>query len=290
MTPQQYCQTKAAQSGSSFYFSFLSLPKTQREAIVALYAFCREVDDIADSDGDVQVRRSKLHWWRDEIHRLFNDTPQHPVTRALQPVISHFQLPEEHFLEIIDGMEMDLDNSQYTNYKELMLYCHRVAGVVGVMSAEIFGYTDRGTLKYAHELGLAFQLTNILRDVHEDASKGRIYIPHEDLASVGASATDLLARRQTPELMRCFALLGERARQHYQNAFQLLPPADRFAQRPGLMMAAIYQTLLREIHRDQYQVLQHRISLPPLRKLWITLRTYWRETWHKWFIAKYLHG
>lgn len=290
MTPQQYCQTKAAQSGSSFYFSFFSLPKIKREAIIALYAFCREVDDIADSDGDVQIRRNKLQWWRDEIHRLFTETPQHPVTRALQSVIAHFQLPEEHFIEIIDGMEMDLDNNPYRNFKELLLYCHRVAGVVGLMSAEIFGYRDRNTLKYAHELGIAMQLTNILRDVHEDASKGRVYLPLEDLASVGASTLDIFARNQTPALTQNFTLLAERAQHHYQNALQLLPSIDRFAQRAGLMMAAVYQTLLLEIKRDHYQVLSHRISLPPIRKLWIAVRTYWRESWQQLLFSRHPHG
>jgi len=181
MTPDQYCQDKAARSGSSFYYSFLFLPPVQRRAITALYAFCREVDDIVDMKGEPGIARIKLNWWRQEIARLFAGQAQHPVTRALTPVIEEFDLPQEQFLEIIDGMEMDLDQHRYASFKELMLYCYRVASVVGLLAAEIFGYRDRHTLKYAHDLGIAFQLTNIVRDVYEDAQRNRIYLPLDEL-------------------------------------------------------------------------------------------------------------
>jgi len=279
MTPQQYCQQKAARSGSSFYSSFLALPKDKREAIIALYAFCREVDDIADGNGDTEVRRAKLQWWRDEIRRLFTGAGQHPVTRALTPVIKLFNLPEEHFLEIIDGMQMDLDNARYANYPELNLYCHRVAGIVGLMSAEIFGYRDRNTLKYAHELGMAMQLTNILRDVREDAVKGRVYLPLEELARHGIKANDVMAREPPPALRKVFEAIAMQAQTHYVNAFRLLPEADRYAQRAGIIMAEVYQTLLHEIRQDGYQVMHYRISLPSARKLWIAWATRWREWW-----------
>lgn len=286
MTPQQYCEQKAAGSGSSFYYGFLALPADKRRAIIALYAFCREVDDIADGKGDRDVRRTKLQWWRDEIKRLFANTESHPVTRALSPVIKQFNLPEEHFSEIIDGMEMDLDNCSYASYKELNLYCHRVAGVVGLMSAEIFGYRDRATLKYAHELGIAFQLTNILRDVHEDAMNGRIYLPLNELSQHGISAADILKQSSPPALRNVLAAMAAQAHAHYENAFRLLPEADRYLQRAGIIMAEVYQTVLHEIRKDNYRVMQHRISLPPIRKLWIAWRTRWREWWRHFLYLK----
>lgn len=288
MTPQQYCKQKAAQSGSNFYYSFLLLPADKRDAIITLYAFCREVDDVADSDGEPAVRQQKLQWWHAEIQRLFSGQAQHPVTLALTPIIARFNLPREHFEEIIAGMEMDLGKSRYANYRELGLYCHRVAGVVGLMSAEIFGYTDRNTLKYAHELGMAFQLTNILRDVHEDALKGRVYLPLDELAHAGLDADHILQHRSSPALTAVLTALGKHAQQHYAQAFALLPPADRYAQRAGLMMAAIYQTLLQEIIKDGYQVLQYRISLPGIRKFWIATRTLIREWWRELFFRR--HG
>ncbi|HEX9179817.1 MAG TPA: presqualene diphosphate synthase HpnD, partial [Burkholderiales bacterium] len=187
MSPDQYCQEKAAQSGSSFYYSFLFLPPEKRRAITALYAFCREVDDVVDECSDPILARTKLAWWRQELTGAFAGNPQHPVTRALAPAVERFGLPLEQFQEIIDGMEMDLDQDRYADFRSLALYCHRVAGVVGLLSAEIFGYQDRATLKYAHELGLAFQLTNIVRDVGEDARRGRIYLPMDELAQFGVA-------------------------------------------------------------------------------------------------------
>ncbi|MBI3562287.1 MAG: presqualene diphosphate synthase HpnD [Gammaproteobacteria bacterium] len=280
MTPEQYCKQKAAHSGSSFYYSFLVLPKTKRRAIIALYAYCREVDDIADTPGDVEVRRRKLQWWRDEIHRLYNHEAQHPITLALTPIIQHFHLPEENFLEIIDGMEMDLNNTTYHNWQELLLYCHRVAGVVGLMSAKIFGYRNATTLEYAHELGIAFQLTNIIRDIHEDARRGRIYLPLDELQRHAVEPRDVLLHRSNPQLVLVLEAMAAVAKSHYQTAFQLLPKVDRVTQRAGIIMAEIYQTLLQEIHKDGYQVMRYRISLPPLRKLWIAWRTQWRECLH----------
>jgi len=277
MTPDEYCQDKAAASGSSFYYSFLFLPAAQRQAIVALYAFCREVDDVVDECTDTGVARLKLQWWREEVHQLYESQPRHPVTQALASTLEHFDLPREQLQEIIDGMEMDLEQTRYASYKDLALYCHRVAGVVGLLSAEIFGYEDRHTLKYAHELGMAFQLTNILRDVREDAERERIYIPQDELARFGVTELDLLHARHTPAFTQLMEFQAERARQAYTQAFALLPEVDRHAQRSGLIMAAIYQATLDEIAADGYRVLEHRISLTPLRKLWIAWRTARRE-------------
>lgn len=276
--PFDYCQAKAAASGSSFYYAFRFLPEARRRAIVALYAFCREVDDVVDECSDAGVARLKLQWWRDELQRTFAGTPQHPVGRALAEQIPIYNLPQEYFLEIIDGMEMDLDRHRYAAFKDLALYCYRVAGVVGLLSAEIFGYSNRQTLKYATRLGTAFQLTNILRDVGEDARRGRIYIPVEDMRRFGVNEQDILSCQHTPRIERLLAHQLERARQHYRDALALLPPEDRPAQRAGLIMAEIYQATLDEIERDGLRVLERRVALTPLRKLWIAWRTARRES------------
>jgi phytoene synthase len=278
MNPQDYCQSKAAGSGSSFYYAFRFLPERQRQAITALYAFCREVDDVVDECSDTGVARLKLQWWREEIGRVFESRPQHPVGLALAAQTGDYNLPREYFLEIIDGMEMDLDRHRYDSYKELSLYCYRVAGVVGLLSAEIFGYRNRRTLKYATELGTAFQLTNILRDVHEDARRGRIYLPREAIARCGASEQDILSFRHTPQIEALFAEMLLRARRHYRTALELLPAEDRYAQRAGLIMAAIYQATLDELERDGLRMLERRVTLTPVRKLWLAWRTARRES------------
>jgi phytoene synthase len=274
MTPDQYCQDKAARSGSSFYYSFLFLPAQRRRAITALYAFCREVDDAVDETADAQVARSKLDWWRAEVERLFANEPQHPVSRALAPHLEAFSIGRRQLLEIVDGMQMDLEQNRYLDFEGLRLYCHRVAGVVGELAANIFGATEPGTRDYAHELGLAFQLTNIIRDVGEDARKGRIYLPIEDLQRFEVPAHEILAAKHSERFAALMRFEAERAREHYRRAFAALPEADRRAQRPGLMMAAIYATLLAEIERDGFLVLDRRTSLTPIRKLWLAWRTF----------------
>lgn len=274
MTPEEYCQQKAAQSGSSFYYSFLFLPPNRRRAITALYAFCREVDDVVDEGKDPQIAANKLVWWRHELSNLYAGSPQHPVTRALLPVLAEFNLPQEQLLEIIDGMEMDLQQSRYLDFKALSLYCYRVASVVGLLAAEIFGYQDRKTQKYAHDLGMAFQLTNIIRDVGEDARLGRIYLPIDELQRFDVTAADLLNARYSDNFRRLMEFQIERAEQYYVLAMSQLPASDRKMQRPGLVMAGIYRTLLDEIKRENCQVLTQRISLTPVRKLWIAWRTW----------------
>jgi 15-cis-phytoene synthase len=272
--PNQYCQDKAAASGSSFYYSFLFLPAPRRRAIIALYAFCREVDDIVDECTDVHVAQTKLNWWRQEISDLYQGQPHHPVSHALLPIIRDFNLPAEQLLEIIDGMEMDLNLHRYEDFKSLRLYCHRVAGVVGELSAEIFGYTDRATLHYAADLGLAFQLTNIIRDVGEDARRNRIYLPMDELAKFNVPASDILNARQTDNFRQLMEFQYQRAQQFYDQAFAALPSADRKTQKTGLIMAGIYRTLLEEIRHEGFQVLTHRTALTPIRKLWIAWRTW----------------
>jgi len=274
MTPEQYCQHKAAKSGSSFYYSFLFLPPEKRRAITALYAFCREVDDVVDECTDVDLARTKLHWWRTEIGELFHGTPQHPVTRALSPAIGTFELPESRFYDVIDGMEMDLAQNRYACFDDLQVYCHRVAGVVGLMAAEIFGRTAASTLEYAENLGTAFQLTNIIRDVGEDARRNRIYIPMDELARFQIDADEILRGRTSAHFGELVRFQIERARDYYARAFAALPDRDRQSQRPGLVMAGIYQALLNDIATKQVDVLTTRASMTPIRKLWIAWRTW----------------
>ena len=276
MTPDQYCQQKAAQSGSSFYYSFLFLPSERRRAITALYAFCREVDDVVDECTDVGIARTKLAWWRTQAAAIYGGTPapQHPVAQALVPVVTRFKLPQARLQEIIDGMEMDLTQRRYADFAALKLYCHRVAGVVGSLSAEIFGYSDPGTLNYAENLGMAFQLTNIIRDVGEDARRDRVYLPLDELARHHVTVADIMHARASDGFRQLMQFQVARALGYYRDAFELLPAADRKSQRPGLVMAAIYQTLLTEIRADGAQVLTQRVALTPLRKLWIAWKTW----------------
>jgi len=280
MTPQEYCQDKAARSGSSFYYSFLFVSPERRRAITALYAFCREVDDVADECTDTGVARVKLEWWRLEVDRVFAGAPEHPVGKELARAVERHGLAKEHLQEVIDGMEMDLDQTHYPSFKNLSLYCHRVAGVVGIMAAEIFGYEDRGTLRYAHKLGMAFQLTNILRDVREDAMRGRVYLPENELARFGVRPEDLSGPKADNGLRALFSFQATRAREYYDQALALLPEADRYRQRSGLIMAAIYRTTLDEIENDGYRVLERRVVIPPLRKLWVAWKTALGESWH----------
>ena len=273
MSPDEYCQRKAAGSGSSFYYSFLFLPPERRRAITALYAYCREVDDVVDEMHDVGVAQAKLAWWAEEVTRLFAGEPQHPVTRALAPHVVPFGIRRDSLLLVLEGMAMDLRQNRYLDYPSLDRYCHRVAGVVGLMSAEIFGYTDPRTRGYARDLGVAFQLTNICRDVGEDARRGRIYLPQDDLARFGVTPSALLQAEYTDAVRSLMAFEVSRAQEWYVRALAQLPVVDRKAQRTGLIMAAIYRTLLDEIARDGYRVLDRRTSLTPVRKLWIAWKT-----------------
>jgi phytoene synthase len=280
VTPEQYVQDKAAGSGSSFYYAFLFLPPPRRAAITAFYAFCREVDDVVDEVSDPGVAAAKLQWWRSEVQAAFVGTPTHPVLRALQPHQASFGITADHLLGVIEGCQTDLDQTRFLDYPGLQRYCHLVAGIVGEVACNIFGRTQPATIDYAHRLGLAMQLTNIIRDVGEDARRGRIYLPLDDLKRFGVKASDILQRAAPYGYSERFTALmrfqAERARTAYATALALLPQADRQAQKPGLMMANIYRTLLEEVERGGFQVLHQRTSLTPLRKLWIAARTHVR--------------
>lgn len=273
MTPEQYVQQKAAASGSSFYYAFLFLPKERRAAITAFYAFCREVDDVVDEVSDPSVAATKLAWWAREVAQAFAapdvTVNRHPVMLALMPHTASYHIEARHLQAVIDGCRMDLEQTRYLDYPGLQKYCHLVAGIVGEVAARIFGQTDAQTTAYAHTLGLAFQLTNIIRDVGEDAQRGRIYLPLSELQLFDVKAHELSERTYSGRFTTLMQFQATRAHALYDEAMALLPGQDRRAQKPGLMMASIYRTLLREIERDNFQVLHQRISLTPLRKFWL---------------------
>ena len=281
MTPQQYVQDRAAKSGSSFYYAFRFLPPPQRAAITAFYAFCREVDDVVDEVTDPGVAATKLAWWRMEVAAAFAGQASHPAMHALMPHTASFGIEARHLLAVIEGCEMDLQQNRFLDFAGLARYCHLVAGVVGEVACNIFGRSQVATIEYAHRLGLAMQLTNIIRDVGDDARRGRIYLPLDELKQFDVKVNELLARTSPWGYSERFTALmrfqAERAQRCYEQALALLPAVDRRAQRPGLAMAEIYRTLLREIERDDFQVLHQRIALTPLRKVWIAMHTHWRE-------------
>ena len=275
-TPEQYVQEKAAASGSSFYYAFLFLPPPRRAAITAFYAFCREVDDVADEVADPGVAATKLAWWRSEVGAAFAGKASHPITQALMPHTAPYGITTAHLLAVIEGCQMDLDQSRYLDFAGLARYCDLVAGVAGEVAANIFGRTEASTVDYAHRLGLALQLTNIIRDVGDDARRGRIYLPASELKQFDVKAGELLERRHSERFVALMRFQAERAHRTYDEALSLLGEADRPAQKPGLMMANIYRSLLREIEASGFRVLNQRVSLTPIRKLWIAMRTNWR--------------
>lgn len=275
MTPDQYCESKVSESGSNLVAAFKILPAEPRAAITALYAFCREVDDVVDECSEPQLAAIKLSWWKTELDRLFAGSPNHPVSKALLPRLAQFDLPREPFDEIVAGCEMDLTQNRYMSWEDLDRYCDRVAGAVGLLSARIFAKNrqiSQATLDYAIALGRALQYTNIIRDVGDDARKGRIYLPLEAMQEHGLEAASVLRFEHTPELESLLRDMHQRADALYQQAFALLPKNERGAQRPGLIMAAIYRELLTLVASESYQVLNQRISVAPARKLWLAWR------------------
>ncbi len=278
MTPEAYCSELVAKSGSSFYYSFLFLPEEKRQAMMIFYAFCREVDDVVDECTETQIARVKLEWWRQEIRQIFDTEkkaqPQHPIVQGLQKIINAYSLFDTYFFEIIDGMEMDLDQNRYVDFNGLSLYCYRVASAVGLITAKILGYADPQTEQYAKDLGMAFQLTNIIRDVGVDAQKGRIYLPLEDLQRFQVKPEEILNYQDSERFRELMHFQTVRAKQYYDKAYAALPRGDRKNQKVGLVMAAIYRTLLDEIERDHFNVLKQKISLTPLRKLWLAWKTW----------------
>ncbi|MFO1257211.1 MAG: presqualene diphosphate synthase HpnD [Gammaproteobacteria bacterium] len=278
MTPEAYCEHKAAKSGSSFYYSFLFLSPEKRQAMMALYAFCREVDDIVDESTDKSVARHQMKWWSEEINRLFEGTPQHPITRALKPHLATLKWEQQWFKDVLYGMRMDLEHPLYENFEDLEQYCYYVAGVVGILSAYLFGFKSENTLTFAKNLGIALQLINIIRDLREDAIRGRVYIPESDLKISGLTPSDILNQTASQAgLEKTLQLMATRAKNYFQKAFDALPEADRYAQISGIIMGQIYIELLKIIEDSGFKVMTHRISLTPIKKLWIAWKTFRQE-------------
>jgi phytoene synthase len=238
------------------------------------------VDDVVDEVSDPSVAATKLAWWGKEVASSFAGQPSHPAMKALMPHTKDYGIEASHLNAVIEGCRMDLEQSRYLDFAGLRRYCHLVAGIVGEVAANVFGRTSDKTIEYAHRLGLAMQLTNIIRDVGDDARRGRIYLPVSELQQFDVKAHEILNRQAPFGYSDRFTALmkfqAERAHRFYDEAFALLPEADRATQKPGLMMANIYRTLLREIEADNFQVLHQRTSLTPLRKLWIAMKTNWR--------------
>ena len=281
MTPDDYCYNLAAPPGSDFRYSLLGLPLARRQALIAVKAFELEVTQIVDQCQDSSVGRAKLDWWRDEIGRLFVGKPQHPVTVALQPHVSAFNLPEEYFREIADGAAMDVDDGAYPSFSELSLYAHRRGSIPALLAAEILNYRNRrGTPRFAHDAGTMLLLLEFLYEVRRYAQLGRVYLPEDEMQRYDVRPSDLLAA-QTPErLRRLFAAQAERIRDAHQRALRQLPDEDRYAQYPVLIRLELALALLAEIAEDGYRLLERRIQLTPVRKLWLAWRLRRREKQH----------
>jgi len=275
VTPAKYCEDKTRGSGSSFFYSFLFLPEDKRRAMMALYAFCREVDDIADEVKDREVATRKLAFWSDEIGRAFSGEPRHPVGKELDWARRQFDFSEELFIEILDGMLMDVNHKPFLKASDLALYCHRVAGVVGLITIEIFGHTSRQAGDFATTLGEALQLTNILRDLREDAARGRIYIPQEDRIRFSVSDQDFSDGTMSDGMRALIAHYVDKTDKLFTKALELLPVEDRVSLRPSLLMGAIYFAHFQRIRDAGERLWESPPKLLPMQKIWIAWRM-WR--------------
>jgi phytoene synthase len=274
----QFVSRLTRKSRSNFFYAFLCLPRAQREAIYACYAFCRIVDDAVDLGQDRAAQRAELQRWRDEIARVYAGQPEHPAGQRLQVAIRQFPIPRVALEEIIAGVEMDLDHPTYETFESLYPYCYRVASAVGLCCIEIFGYTDPGARQYAVDLGVALQLTNILRDVHADARAGRVYLPQADLRRFGVTAEDLAKGRYTPQFVDLMSFEAARAREYYQRAWAALPAGDTRSLFAAEIMGRTYFALLRAIEARRFDVFNGRVTLPAHRRVGIALRC-WVGAW-----------
>lgn len=274
-----YCSRLTRQSRSNFYYSFLFLPKEKREAMYAVYAFCRSVDDVADGPAPLLEKRTSLDEWRRELDRCYHGKAVHPITMTLTQAIRRFSIPQEYFDELITGVEMDLTCSRYPTFPELYTYCYRVAGVVGLMCIEMFGYRNPHAKDYAVNLGVALQLTNIMRDLRVDAERGRIYLPQEELTRFGYSERELLQGVYNPAFVELMRSCSEQARQYFHSARQSLAVEDRRSLFAAEIMGTIYYQLLETIEASGYRVFDRTITLPTRRKLWIALSIWARSWW-----------
>ena len=272
-------RTITRNSASNLALAFVLLPKPKRDAMSALYAFCREVDDVADDESlPVEKRREQLAAWRaDVVCACGTETPHFAVNRELQPVIRQYHLPFEYFDELLRGVEMDLEINRYEDYGQLELYCYRVASVVGLLSIEVFGYQDRGCLQYAIHLGKALQLTNILRDVRTDAERGRIYLPLSELSACGLLPEQILRLEYSSAFFEAASSITRRARHFYRLARETLPAVDRRSMVAAELMGSVYWRLLRKLERQRFNVFGPKLTrLNKGQKTLLVLRTWWR--------------
>jgi phytoene synthase len=266
-------------SASNLALAFILLPRAKRDGMSALYAFCREVDDIADDESvPVEERSRQLALWREDVARACrNETPQFAVNRELQAIIRHCKLPFEHFDALIQGVEMDLTIKRYDNFEQLETYCYRVASVVGLLSIEIFGYKNAACRDYAIYLGKALQLTNILRDVRSDAERGRIYLPGTELEQFRVSPEEIFRSEYSERFLALARSVAARARHYYRLAGETLPREDRRSMVAAELMGAVYWRLLRKLERREFQVFGPKLTrLNKAQKCLLILRTWWR--------------
>jgi phytoene synthase len=263
---------------TSFYYAFLVLPQAQREAIIAVWDFCRAVDDVVDEgeSGEADALRAALDGWRQELARCYGGAPATPQGRALQPWIRHFDLSRQPFEDLIDGVAMDLDHARYPDFDALHEYCWRVASTVGLICIEIFGQRSPEARDYAMNLGIALQLTNILRDVGTDGERGRIYLPLADLARFGCSEAEVLAGTPTPALLSLLAFEAGRARDYYARAARILQTLDAKAFVAAEIMGRVYREILDRIERVGYDVFSERIRVPRSRRALLAADTWLR--------------
>ncbi len=277
MTPREYCEARTRGSGSSFFYAFLFLPEEQRRAMMALYAFCREADDIADEVSDQGVAMQKLAFWREELARAFAGRATHPVGKELDWARRRFPLDEELLVELLDGMRMDIQRQAILKPADLSLYAYRVAGVVGLLTIEIFGYENRASRRFATTLGEALQLTNILRDLAVDARMGRIYLPAEDRIRHQVPDQAFRDGEMSEGMRALLAEYGAKAEALYAKALEELPTEDRASLRASLVMAAIYRAWLTKLKRAEFDVWRRPPRLTPIGKIWIAARAWRRE-------------
>jgi phytoene synthase len=268
------CARVTRQSGSSFASAFWMLPRAKRRAVHAIYAFCRLADDIADDPAVGGDRARLLARWRAELESACRGKSAHPVGIALADAIQRFQLPEREFADLLRGVESDLRDETMETWEDLERYCYRVASTVGLLVVRVLGYRNPRALEYARSLGIAVQLTNVLRDVGEDAAAGRIYLAREDLKRLGVEAGDLRALRMTPEVGRLLEFYAARARSYYERAAHALPDEDRRALRPAEAMGRIYRALLEELQRRDFPCLGKSLRLSRRRRLAIAASTW----------------
>jgi phytoene synthase len=267
-----YTRRLARASRSNFYYAFLFLPRDQREAITTAYAFCRQTDDLIDQATSLPAAAEALKRWREELDRCYAGTATHPTFQALAQVLGRFRIPQEYFADIIAGCEMDATAPRYATFDDLALYCYRVASCVGLICIEIFRCTHPHTRQYARDMGIAFQLTNIIRDVGEDARRGRIYLPQEDLRRFGVSEADILEGRRSPAFLGLMRFQAARAKDYFARA--QAPPEDRPRLLAAEIMRAIYRELLHRIERRHFPVFGDPVALSRLRKLSLALRAW----------------